>query len=64
VEQGERVAAEREEKHRRKMLDEGRDYPPNKTTFHNLGRGEILAREVRADWKWFRKNRLLVMRIS
>jgi len=48
VEQGEKVAAEREEKHRRKMLDEGRDYPADKTTFRYLGRGEILSNEVRA----------------
>jgi hypothetical protein len=46
--QGERVAAEREEKHRRKMLDAGHDYPEDKTTFRYLGRGEILAKEVKA----------------
>lgn len=48
VEQGERVASEREDKHRRKMLHEGREYPEEKTTFRYLGRGEILAREVRS----------------
>jgi hypothetical protein len=46
--QGEKVAAEREAKQRKKILEEGKEYPEGKTTFRYHGRGEILAQEVRS----------------
>jgi hypothetical protein len=48
VAQGERVAAEREAKHRNGALAQGRDYPADKVTFRYQGRGEILAKIVRS----------------
>lgn len=48
VEQGERVAAEREGKHRDAALLQGREYPADKVTFRYHGRGEILANKVRS----------------
>lgn len=46
--QGEKVAAEREVKHRNKVLREGNEYPEGKTTFRYHGRGEIITPEVRS----------------
>jgi|688.fasta_scaffold15928_8 hypothetical protein len=48
VDRGEQVAAEREAKHRESALAQGREYPSDKVTFRYQGRGEILAKEVRA----------------
>ncbi|NJK90502.1 MAG: hypothetical protein HC904_00925 [Blastochloris sp.] len=48
IAQGEKVASEREAKHRNKILGEGKEYPEDKTTFRYHGRGEIIAREVRS----------------
>jgi len=47
VDQGERVAAEREAKHRETALAQGRAYPKEKVTFRYHGRGEIQAEKVR-----------------
>ena len=47
VAQGERVAAEREAKHRETALAQGREYPSDKVTFRYQGRGEIKAKDVR-----------------
>lgn len=44
---GHEVAAVREKKHRADQLAKGVSYPEGKVTFRYLGRGEILASQVR-----------------
>jgi hypothetical protein len=48
LKQGDHVAAEREENHRAAIIAQGKEYPPDKITFRNLGRGEIHAGHVRS----------------
>jgi hypothetical protein len=45
---GEKLANEREQKHRQAELAAGRIYPDEKCTFHYRGRGELMAHDVRA----------------
>jgi hypothetical protein len=46
---GEKVASEREQKHRQAELDAGRIYPDGKCTFRYRGRGELTANDVRTN---------------
>ena len=48
ADKGREVAEDRERSHRGKQLAEGKAYPEEKRTFRHLGRGEIIAKDVRA----------------
>ena len=47
--QGNQVAEDREANHKAAQIAEGKPYPEGKRTFRYLGRGEINARDVRAN---------------
>lgn len=47
VEQGNSVADERESNEKARCASLGQEYPSDRVTFRNLGRGELLAKNVR-----------------